>query len=727
MTELITRRIRNAALALTAAFAAALAAASCTAQLTDTGAFALYYPGITDIGPSTNMDLSPSWHGGVPSDFEIYRVILEGQSVTPECFSVDASTGVFQIRNSASLPVGKYTVGIACNANGGRCEFPEAITVNMMKAVPDGITATPDKITVALSQVTSSSSAEELPTAQISTEGEHISIKNYLISSVRRDGTAMESWADFFSVDKTGKFSILRNGSFQSGIYVFDFKLTTMVVGADSEEGIFTDALTVEVTSPPVALVYSPAEIKVEQNSAYTSSAPAFTGSVTDLEFSVKSTYPETDKISIDPKTGVITLAGDNGFDIGTEISVSVTAVNSYGTADFDQVLKLTIVEHISPITMLAYNDTTVWEGTKVRLGPLRTDGDEVRYSFEELPQSISALSIDEITGVISANKGNTIPLGDFNIKVKAENAKGSITAELKWTVIENPYAFTYVSWGNNLNLTPETGYASQHRVSVTEAQEIPVASSDIKEGIEAIFEISGGSNTNCVTVDGTSGKLTTVPETFTKVADRRAHFVFVKVTTGKGTSGETVVKTPVFFDFNTPRGEDGYSIEYTPFAIKCNPKNGVTSPAPVIKKNGEVLAGDDLKNITMDFRRSFNYWNINGPSEHKNGAPDVNKTTFLSKLWAAYYAAINVAYNAGSRDPISTYGRPLHVAKTIGYIRTQDLALYIAPEKFLDDNGYANGIFTGQITFSPTGGDPAGAADPYRLFPLFVWFDTRF
>ena len=719
---MIIRQIRNAVLAAVAA----LAAASCTATLTDTGAFTLYYPGITDIGPSTSMDLSPSWHGGTPTDFEIYRIILEGQSVTPECFSVDASTGVFQIRNSASLPVGKYTVGIACNANGGRCEFPEAISVNMMKPVPDGITATPAKLTVSLSDVTSSSDAE-LPSAQISTEGEHISIKNYLIASVRRDGKAVQDWEGFFSIDKNGKFSILRNGSFKSGVYVFDFKLTTMVVGADSEEGIFTDALTVEVTSPPVALVYTPAEIKVEQNNAYTSAAPAFTGSLTDLEFSIKSIYPETDKVSIDPKTGEISLAGDNGFDIGAEITLSVTATNSYGTADFDQVLKFSIVEHISPITVLAYNDTTVWEGTKVNLEPLEKDGDEVSYSFEVLPDALSALTIDGLTGAISVVKGNAVPVGEYSFSVKAENAKGSVTAEIKWTVIENPYAFSYVSWGNNLALAPETDYASQHRVSVTDPQVIPVVSTDIKEGVEAIFEISGGSNTNCVKVDQADGTLTTVPETFTTVAERRAHFVFVKVTTGKGTSGETVVKTPVFFDFNTPRTEGGYSVEYTPFAIKCNPKNGVTSAAPTIKHNGEVLSGDGLKNITMDFRRSFNYWNINGPSEHKNGAPDAGQTTFLSKIWAAYYAAINVAYNSGSRDPISSYGRPQHIAKAIGYVRPENLALYIAPEKFLDDSGYADGIFTGQITFSPTGGDPAGAADPYRLFPLFVWFDTQF
>ena len=722
MNKLITRKLRMALSAL----AAALLALSCTPQLTDTGAFALYYPGITDIGPSTNMDLSPSWHGGTPGDFEIYSVTLEGETVTPECFSVDASTGVFKIRNSAGLAVGKYSVSIACTLNGARYEFPDAITVNMMKAIPEGITVTPDKITLVLTDVTSTSSSAELPSAQITTEGEHISIKNYLISSIRRDGQVMSDWTGLFSVDKTGKFSILKNSAFKPGVYVIDFKLTTMVVDSESQEGIFANALTVEIASPPVALEFSPAEIKVEQNNVYTSAAPDFTGSITGLVFSLKATFPDTDKVSVDASTGAVTLAEDNGFAVGSEILVSLSAKNDYGSRDFDQVLKFTVVEYIAPITEFSYRDTTLWEGTKAQLKPAKMDGDEVTFSFAELPESLSgALSLDPSTGAISLAKGNALAKGDYTLSVKAGNAKGEMTAQVKFSVIANPYAFTYVRWGNNLGLTPISNYASQHRVSITDPVEIPVAETDIKEGVTATYTIKGGSNKNCVTIDSETGTLTTVPSIFTKTADRRAHFVFVVVTTGKGTSGETSMKIPVFFDFNDLRNE--YRIEYSPFAILCNPKNGVTSPAPVITKNGAALTDDEAKNITMDFRRSFNYWNLNGPAAHKDGAPNANKDNFLSSVWAAYYSAINVAYNSGSRAPISTYDRPEHIAKCAGYVRREDHALYIAPEKFVDDNGYANGIFTAQITFADTGKDPAGSAAPYQLFPLFVWFDTQF
>ena len=725
MSRTITRKATAALVALTAII---VSVSSCKAELTDTGAFALHYPGITDIGPSTNMDITPTWHGGTPESFEIFSVKREGEAVTAECFSIDPTTGVFSIRKSDNLPVGKYRIGIACKVGGERHEFAEAITVNMMPAIPEGIKVSPDKITILLSQVTNTGSDEELPTAQITTEGEHISIRNYLISGVRRDGKTLKNWDGLFSVDKSGKFSILKNNKFNAGVYVIDFKLTTMVFGADSEEGLFSDALTVEVASAPISLVYNPSTAKVEAGESYTSPVPEFIGSVAGLEFSIKKAVPESDKFSIDKTSGVITLAKGHEYAIGDEIVLSVSAKNNYGERDFDQVLRIGIVEYIAPITLLAYKDTTVWEGTKVNLKPKQSDGDEVTYSFEELPDALKELTIDELNGTISVPKKNKIAQGEYSFKVKAQNPKGSLSATVKWNTIENPYAFTFVRWGNNLGLNPIQNYADQFRVSTTGPTTIPVIESDIKEGIEALYEIKGGSNTKCVSIDEKTGKLTTDPSVFEgKIANMRAHFVFVNIKTGAGTSGETVMKIPVFFDFNAPRTEGGYSIQYNPFAVRCNPKTGTTSVPPTILKNNIVVRGEELKNITMDFRRSFNYWNLNGPASHNNGAPNADKTTFLSTVWSTYYSSINVAYNTSSRDPISSYGRPLHIAKTAGYLRQEDLALYIAPEKFMDDNGYANGIFTAQVVFGSDGKDPAGAKDPYRLFPLFVWFDTNF
>ena len=741
MSRTITRKAIAALVALTAII---VSVSSCKAELTDTGAFALHYPGITDIGPSTNMDITPTWHGGTPESFEIFSVKREGEAVTAECFSIDPTTGVFSIRKSDNLPVGKYRIGIACKVGGERHEFAEAITVNMMPAIPEGIKVSPDKITILLSQVTNTGSDEELPTAQITTEGEHISIRNYLISGVRRDGKALKDWDGLFSVDKSGKFSILKNNKFNAGVYVIDFKLTTMVFGADSEEGLFSDALTVEVASAPISLVYNPSTAKVEAGESYTSPVPEFIGSVTGLEFSIKKVIPESDKFSIDKTSGVITLAKGHEYAIGDEIVLSVSAKNNYGERDFDQVLRIGIVEYIAPITLLAYNDTTVWEGTKVNLKPKQRDGDEVTYSFEELPDALKELTINELNGTISVPKKNKIAQGEYSFKVKAQNPKGSLSATVKWNTTENPYAFTFVRWGNNLGLNPIQDYADQFRVSTTGPTTIPVIESDIKEGVEALYEIKGGSKTkgeskiNYVSIDPKTGKLTTDPSVLGgKIAQMRAHFVFVNIKTGVGTSGETVMKIPVFFDFNAPRTEGGYSIQYNPFAVRCNPKNGTTSVPPTILKNNIVVRGEELKNITMDFRRDFNYWNINGHEKHLNGAAAKgDNTKFLSRVWAAYCQACGFVYDseAGSRKAVSYYenyekntnGKG-DLNKAAAYIRGEDLALHINPEKFMDEYGYANGIFTGQVTLGLDGKDPQKANDPYRLFPLFVWFDTNF
>ena len=685
-------------------------------ELTDGDKFALYYPGITDIGPSTNMNLNPTYHGAKASDFKIYRVTLDGAEYTTESFGIDSESGQVQLRNTDNLPVGLYALSISCVSDGALYEFPNLITVNMMRPIPEGITVEPARIELTLAQVTNLNSLEELPKAQIKTDGEHISIENYLISAVKRDGILVEEWAEFFAVNKKGEFSILKNINFAA------------VVGKDSEEGVYTDALVVDVVSPPISLEYAPSVAKVEYLTGYVSSNPIFTGSANGLEYSIKSVIPEGTPVTIDQATGVITLVENHGLQPGASVMVSVSVKNNYGAKEFDQVLQMSIVEYIAPITKLDYNDSTVWQNTKFALSPLEVDGDEKVFSFVDLPETLAALSIDELTGKISAKKGNGMPVGEYTIKVKVENPKGNVVEEIKFNVIENPYFFTYVSWGNNLNLTPAGNYASQHRVSTTDPYEFDVVSSDIKEGTEVVYEIKGGSNTKCATIDAATGKITTDPSVFEgKVANMRAHFFFVIATTGKGTAGETSVKTPVFLDFNCARAADGYIIKYTPFVFQCNPKSGGVSAVPEITKaDGSALSADELAKITMDYRRSFNYWNVDGPASHVNGAPNA-ADSFLGYIWTQYYAAINKSLNTGSRDPLSYYGRTAELAKSPGYIRNTDLALYIAPEKWKNDDGYADGIFTGQITLGTNGADPQSAADPYRLFPLFVWFDTEF
>lgn len=729
----ITIKLTNCLTALALGVAMCLSAVSCQKdELTDGDKFALYYPGITDIGPSTNMDLTPTYHGAKASKFEIYNVTLDGKTYQTESFSIDPESGMLSLRNTDGLPVGKYAISIQCVSGGQIYKFPGLVTVNMMHPVPEGIILEPSLIEVPLTSVTNLNLTDELPGARIITEGEHITVEDYKIAKVTLGGTLVEDWSGIFEVNSEGEFSILRNQNFLAGVYVIDFKLVTRTAGLDSSMGIYENALTVDVQAPPTSLTYSPSAVKVQYDFDYTSRAPKMVGSSNGLRYSILSVSPEGAPVTVDEKTGVINLSKEHDLPAGTDIVVSMKVENALGSMDFAQVFKITLVELINPITKLDYNDSTVWHDTKFGLAPKEVDGDEKIFSFVDLPEALSALKIDELTGKISAKKGNKIEIGEYTVKVAVENSKGSMTKEIRLTVIENPYFFTYVHWGNNLGLVPAENYASQHRVPTTETYTFEVAATDIKEDTEVEYTISGGSKAACAVIDPETGAITTNlafangDDGKPKMENFRAHFFFVTATTGKGTSGETSVKTPVFLDFNCMRAEGGYQITYTPFVFQCNPKNGGYSAVPEITKAGKALTSEELSKITMDFRRSFNYWNIGGPAEHANGTPNEAKDNFLSQIWAAYYAAINKAYGSGSRDPISYYGRAF-LDKNPAYIRASDLALYIAPERWKDVNGYADGVFTAQITFADNGADPTGAANPYRLFPLFVWFDTEF
>ena len=102
----------------------------------------------------------------------------------------------------------------------------------------------------------------------------------------------------------------------------------------EAEEGIFENAVEIDITSQPLSLTYTPNSIKAEENTQNVSTAPTFIGSTDGLVYSIKSTTPQTSMISIEPTTGIITLATDNKLEIGTTCNVSITASNQYGSKE---------------------------------------------------------------------------------------------------------------------------------------------------------------------------------------------------------------------------------------------------------------------------------------------------------------------------------------------------------------------------------------------------------
>ena len=284
---------------------------------TDTTGFALYYLGMTDIGPSMSGIISePSYKGSVPSDFTITGITLNGESYTGNDFIINKETGAIEINSAKDTPVGLHKISISCMAGGSYHEYKDIVVVNMMKSVPDGIIIEPNEIQVEYSIVSDAKSTEELPTAQVKTDGNHVSITKYEI--------AKSEISSFFKISQTGEITIVRGSDIAPGIHTLSLKLTT---GASSEdEGIFENALTVNITSKPLGLTYEQNEGLIEVESpeepetTFTSETPTLKGSLENITYSIQSIEPSTDKIKIDSTTGVLSVDKNHGFEIGQKL-----------------------------------------------------------------------------------------------------------------------------------------------------------------------------------------------------------------------------------------------------------------------------------------------------------------------------------------------------------------------------------------------------------------------
>lgn len=690
---------------------------SCTdSQTTDNTEFALYYAGVTDIGPSMNFTLdAPTYKGATPSDFAITGVKLDGSSVETSSFTIDAATGSIQIANTSSLAVGTYTLDVACKSGRNHYNFSDIVTINMMKPVPDGITVDPNRITVDYEEVINSESS--LPTAQITTDGNHISIKKYLIANVRK-GEDLIKDNNFFKISNSGQISIVPGTTnIEPGIYILDLKLTTAVAGEDSEEGIFTNAITIDVTSKPLKLTYDPAASSAETNTATatTSVKPILFGSLENLTYKLKAVTPASAPVTVDPATGVVTLTGNNGLTVNSVVKVSVTATNKYGSTDFDDVYTFNVVPYIDPITKFAYNDKIgVMLGTAISNKVKEVDGAEVQYSFVDKDAKLGDLKINPSTGEVYADKGNSIPVGTYTVKVLAKNIKSQKEASFKLEIVKNPYHFTYVHWGNNLGLTPIKNYASQYRTT-SKNFSIKVQESDIPNGVDAEYSIASKSDSKLIAeIDSKTGELNITGYNGTNV---KVYMILVKVVTGKGTAGENTVKVPVFIDYSAP--VKGVTVTYTPFVFQVNPQKGGTSVAPKIE-------GVDASKFLMDYRRTFSYTNLNGPSSHVSGTLKAGATTtFIYSMWQSYYG--DGVVNAGAKAPMSYYENESGLTRALGYVNvSKGCAVTINPGKWQDESGYANGVFFGQMTFV-TDGNSANINSGSGIFPLAIWFDTKF
>lgn len=735
---------------LTVMVFALLSITSCSeTETTDKTDFILYYTSMTDIGPGMSSDIAqPSYKGATPSDFTITGVTLDGQAYTGNLFEINPTSGTVHIESDETTPVGVYKISVSCVAGGSTFTYNDIISVNFLKRVPEGITVTPEALVADFADIIDANSTVELPTAQVTTEQNHISITGYSISSVRLGETIVDNKKNpMFAVSSDGTISIVRGSNvIEPGLYTIDLKLNTAVSGSDSEEGLFSNALTVNVTSKPLALTYATGKLEeaTEESgsTSFVSQAPTFKGSTDGIAYSIESVSPASDKFVIDAKTGVISVAEGHGLKSGEKYVVSVRVKNDYSTAGvvFNNVFTLNVVEYIEPISNFAYEMTPVTEQVEFEI-PVKAGfkGAEPVFAFESISaEDKNIVSLDGKTGTISGKKGHKLTLGEHKFTVKASNDKNSETAELIINVTENPNKFTYIRYGNNLGLTPAENYANQFRLADKEEfngnAEFSTPETDSKKTLTwsvSGIDVGGTSTWNKVKIDSKTGKLTlnALPN------EQKCVVVLVKATAGSGKKAYSIT-VPVFFH-NSNADKTNGKIEYTPFVLQVNPKKGGRSVTPTITNT------IDMSKFVLDFRRDPIYYNINGEYQdgtslesggtQKHTKGYYKQSPFMKALWdqcgAGYGAKAPMSYFNGNNPKANL------TDKTLGYVDNADgdnkFSVVINANQFCqhaedgqDVLAWANGVVIMSMTYSD---NVTNVNKGTETGPIVFWLDTNF
>lgn len=743
MKDKIAKLTKNF-LAVMMVIALAMTTTSCDdTETTDSTKFIISYSGMTDIGPAMQGVISkPSYKGATPSNFAITHVTLNGNAFNDPCFSINEETGEISINSNKETPVGLYKISVSCMSNGSTFEFKDAVAVNFMKAVPDGITMEPASITVKYGAIVDEGSEIELPTSQVKTDGDHISIKGYKIANVRKGDKSVDNTdSKLFAISNTGELSVTKgNNGIELGTYILDLKLITGSVSEADEEGIFENAIEITVISEPRLLVYNPSEDKMEEeidgSETFFASqqAPTFFGSTEELIYSIKSVSPEEkkDKFEIDPQTGIITVAKGHGFKKGDKYEVTVNVANKYAPegVDFPKAFTLNIVGYIVPVSNLEYEAKYSVIQTKQMpdISPKGTVlGSDLRFTAT-IPEALKDyVTIDEKTGILTTQKEVSLPIlnkqdTEYPIIVKASNSKNEETTTFIYEVIRNKYHIKYIRYGNNLDLAPAENYANQFRIKADGTIEALndylkniKPQTDIDEDIQITWTIKGLHQSTGTTIDS-NGSIALAG----LAANQCGTVIVTASTTDPAGELSSTLTVPVFFQW-TGKDDGTELVEMTPFAVRANPESGEVFDQPKI-----TLSDFNLDKLVMDYRRTFNYYPITNEEGFVKGTP--SKTSFLGYVWRNYYGNED---NYGSKGPLSYYQKEnqQNKDKAAAYIApTADKTVYevvVNKNKWKNESGeYANGVLYGQITFSE---DATTVNNGRKRFPMVIWFDTKF
>lgn len=431
--------------------------------------------------------------------------------------------------------------------------------------------------------------------------------------------------------------------------------------------------------------------------------------------------------------------------------TVSVKVKNPYGEFNGADALTLNVIDWMDPLADFTYEVKDMKQGMSYISGKPQGGGldvaTNVEYSFVDMPEEYAEyFSINNATGEVSIDKYNPLPQGTFEVTVKAKNFKSEAQGKLAINVVENPNYFTYISYGNNLvdDQTPGSIYDNQFRFDSKEAANLMKLTPliDCKEGKTVSWKVSmktqyssgkksDGNYYEFISKDDSNGEITAnIRDKDWKSAEVTLTTIFVTATVGSGEDAYSRT-FPLFINYVKPYmiGDVEYTVKYTPFVLRVNPKQGGRSVVPEISNKDKFV---------LDYRRSFRYDNINGVDSE--GSPLVsgslsadNNENLLGDLWRN----VGKSTNYGAKLPMSYFQNNSNNAKTPTQLADETICYVdnasgsnqfsvVVTRNWYND-GWADGVFTAQMTFSNDGTPKNVSGSTCKIFPIAVWLDKSY
>ena len=745
-------------------------------ETTDSTGFILHYLGITDIGPSMSYTLkAPTYKGSAPYDFSITNVTFNDETYNNEDnFVINAETGEITIQNTETMSAGLYNISVGCYSNGSFYNFKNAVQVNMLLAVPEGVTVEPAEVLVNQDEENWIEAS-----AQVITEKDkHVSIVGYAIAQ-----DESKPYLAYFNISSNGKITInpdTKDKLIAGEHYTLSLRLTTL-----AGNHMYADAVTFKVVAKPRNLFYIEQEFmpdlfEIEQQGE--SVIPTIEGSKENLKFTIKSVKPESSAFNIDTTTGQISIPeGNNLTATETPYVFDITVENAYGSTDFKAVYSVKIVTFIEPIVpekfhytpinsfYLPGSELTNYAKDNTFIGGAATfefdssNSDEIKALIEK-----EIITINSGDGSISITKDHTLSIGEHNIQVKVSNRKNKegVVKPLTITVYKNPNSMDdthFVSWGTNVetpyeigvkqNFTPKKESTSLYRNIIrfpnrgNITSELPILDYNLPEATnikyDTVERFPNKFDPKYTKIDPSTGTITTGGANGFGAYDGG---ILVIAVTVSGNNAPAVTKNiPIFFTTPKNYNKDNRGMMLIdPCVVRVNPRANAIIRKSINCKvveygNGTVKSEKDISNLILDFRNGFSYLNLDNNSNHQSGtlSNESQPTELLYQVWDNCKTGID----KGNSSPMSWYGPVDGKQDPIpgkedkaAYIDATTREIVINPNKWIGaDKKYANGAVIAQIRYNLDGQktelddvkDTGGKSG--SVHPVIIWFDENF